>query len=91
MEHWKSLYPADIFDVDYDRLVQEPQPMLEQLLGFLGLSWEDGLLDFHMRGAPVKTASVWQVREPLHARSSGRWRNYRAELEPLARLLDGGD
>jgi hypothetical protein len=24
----------------------------------------------------VKTASVWQVREDLHTRSSGRWRNY---------------
>jgi tetratricopeptide (TPR) repeat protein len=81
MAHWKRLYPNDIFDVDYDSLVAEPRPAVEALLSVLGLEWEDSLLDFSERKGPVKTASVWQVREPLHARSSGRWRNYRAELE----------
>jgi hypothetical protein len=85
MEHWKSLYPGDIIDVDYDELVREPAPVLERLLEFLGLQWEDGLLDFHRTKAPVKTASVWQVRQPLHARSSGRWRNYK---EKLGSVLD---
>jgi len=87
MAHWKSLYPNDIFDVDYDELVREPKPVIERLLAFLGLEREDGLLDFHARVAPVKTASVWQVRQPLHARSSGRWRNYRKQLEPIAALI----
>jgi len=87
MAHWKSLYPNDIFDVDYDELVREPKAVIERLLAFLGLEWEDKLLDFHRGSAPVKTASVWQVRKPLHSRSSGRWQNYRAQLEPVAALL----
>ena len=86
MAHWKSLYPNDIFDLDYDQLVREPRPVIERLLAFLGLDWEDGLLDFHTGAAPVRTASVWQVRQPLHARSSGRWRNYREQLWPIAGL-----
>jgi tetratricopeptide (TPR) repeat protein len=81
MAHWKTLYPDDIFDVDYDELVREPRPLLERLTGFLGLEWEERMLDFHARSGTVKTASVWQVREPLHARSSGRWRNYEKQLE----------
>ena len=80
MAHWKRLYPNDIFDVDYDVLVHEPEPLIRDLLGFLGLDWEDQLLDFHRRRSAVKTASVWQVREPLHVRSSGRWRNYESQL-----------
>lgn len=86
MAHWKSLYPNDIFDLDYDQLVREPRPVIERLLAFLGLDWEDGLLDFHAGAAPVRTASVWQVRQPLHGRSSGRWRNYREQLWPIAGL-----
>lgn len=86
MAHWKSLYPNDIFDLDYDQLVREPRPVIERLLAFLGLDWEDGLLDFHTGAAPVRTASVWQVRQPLHGRSSGRWRNYREQLWPIAGL-----
>ncbi|HEU5481506.1 MAG TPA: sulfotransferase [Sphingomicrobium sp.] len=81
MAHWKRLYPNDIFDVDYDALVRDPRSVIESLLAFLGLEWEDSVLNFHERKGAVKTASVWQVREPLHARSSGRWRNYRDQLQ----------
>jgi hypothetical protein len=88
MVHWKTLYPNDIFDVDYDELVRDPKPVIEGLLEFLGLGWEDGLLDFHRGTTAVKTASVWQVRQPLHARSSGRWRNYASQLEAVAALLN---
>ncbi|NUQ18238.1 MAG: tetratricopeptide repeat protein [Sphingomonas sp.] len=78
MAHWKSVYPDDIFEVDYDELVRSPAPVIGCLLAFLGLEWEDSVLDFGRTSRPVKTASVWQVRQPLHGRSSGRWRNYSA-------------
>jgi tetratricopeptide (TPR) repeat protein len=87
MNHWKALYSNDIFDADYDELVHDPGQVISELLGFLGLEWEDELLDFHRGSSPVKTASVWQVRQPLHSRSSGRWRNYRKQLEPIMACL----
>lgn len=87
MAHWKKLWPDDIFDVDYDRLVDTPRSVTEPLLRFLGLQWEDSVLAFHERRGAVKTASVWQVREKLHSRSSGRWRNYESQLR--AALGDG--
>jgi len=83
MAHWKSVYPDDIFEVDYDELVRSPRSVIESLLSFLGLDWEDSVLDLERRERPVKTASVWQVRQPMHARSSGRWRNYSAQLKGL--------
>ncbi|MBA3834795.1 MAG: sulfotransferase [Sphingomonas sp.] len=81
MAHWKRLYADDILDVGYDQLVLSQKPVSERLLEFIGLGWEDAVLDFHSREGAVKTASVWQVREPLHARSSGRWLNYAEQLE----------
>jgi hypothetical protein len=44
-------------------------------------------LSFQEAANAVKTASVWQVREPLYVRSSGRWRNYEAQLAPLRAYL----
>jgi len=87
MAHWHSLYPGSIFDFDYDEFVREPRPSLERLLGFLGLEWDDRCLEFHQLGNTVKTASYWQIRQPLSARASGRWRNYGAHLEPLRLAL----
>lgn len=86
MAHWKALYP-DIVEVDYDRLVVEPRAVLENLLRRLGLGWEAAVLDFRAAGTGVRTASVWQVREPLYRRSSGRWRNYARHLGPVRAML----
>ena len=36
----------------------------------------------------VRTASVWQVRQPLHQRSSGRWRHYEGHIADLAAEID---
>jgi hypothetical protein len=85
--HWKSLYSEDIFDLDYDRFVQAPRDVTQALLDFCGLEWHERCLATDRADGAVKTASVWQVREPVHARASGRWRNYAAELEPLRRDL----
>ena len=90
MTHWKRLYPADILDLDYDELVRDPRPAVERLLAFTGLEWEDSVLDFHSGRGVVKTASVWQVREPLYTRSSGRWKNYERQLRPLIQALENG-
>lgn len=85
--HWKTLFGADILDFDYDEFVREPRPAVERLLAFCGLDWEEDCMSFHRVSNSVKTASVWQVREPLYQRSSGRWRNYARHLEPLRAYL----
>ncbi|WP_309662361.1 sulfotransferase [Sphingomonas sp.] len=87
MAHWKSLYGDDILDVDYDALVDNPDVVVRELLEFCGLDWDAGCLEFNRPGRAVRTASVWQVREPLYKRSSGRWRNYASHLGPLQAAL----
>jgi tetratricopeptide (TPR) repeat protein len=87
MRHWHSLYGTDLLDFSYDSLVAEPSAALERLLAFCGLPWDEACLTPAPSGAAVKTASVWQVREPLYRRSSGRARHYRRELEALAAYL----
>ncbi len=83
MAHWQSLYPGDIVEFHYDDFVRAPRANVERLLAFLGLDWSEDCLAFHRRSNQVKTASVWQVREPLYQRASGRWKNYGDQLAPL--------
>jgi len=88
MAHWKALYPDDVIDFDYDAFVADPRGRLEPLLGALGLDWDDNCLAFHQLDNAVKTASVWQVREPLYQRASGRSRHYERQLAPLKAWLE---
>ncbi|MBI5941792.1 MAG: sulfotransferase [Caulobacterales bacterium] len=90
MTHWKALYPDDIFAFDYDAFVADPRGPLERLLALLDLDWDENCLSFHRLDNAVKTASVWQVREPLYQRSSGRSRHYQRQLAPLKAWLEGG-
>ncbi|MEZ5894803.1 MAG: sulfotransferase [Parvularculaceae bacterium] len=91
MAHWKQVFGADIIDVDYDQFVIAPEPMIRDALTLIGLEYESACMNFHQRRNTVKTASYWQVREPLYRKSSGRWRNYTGHLAPLiAALKDAG-
>lgn len=85
--HWKSVWPDDVHEVAYDDLVARPEPVVRDLLTACGLDWEPDVMDFQARGEPVRTASVWQVREPLYQRSSGRWKNYAPHLDDLRAAL----
>ena len=88
---WRALFGENIFTVDYDELVRDPEPVLRGLLDFLDLPWDPACLEFQRARSQVKTASVWQVREPLHTRSSGRWRNYQPFIENVDALTEQGD
>ncbi|MCS6946196.1 MAG: sulfotransferase, partial [Steroidobacteraceae bacterium] len=87
MAHWRSLYGGDILDFDYDTCVREPRAEVARLLDFLGLPWDERCLAVERRAGAVKTASVWQVREPLYRRSSGRWRHYARHIDSLNAAL----
>jgi tetratricopeptide (TPR) repeat protein len=90
MAHWKTLFAADIIDINYDALVREPKPVTERLFAFLDLEWNEQCLAVPPTGRAIRTASVWQVREPLHLRSSGRARHYARELATLRHYLESG-
>lgn len=77
MAHWRACFPGAVHAFDYDAFVHAPEPTLRRLLEALGLDWHPDCLRFHERDGRVRTASLWQVRRPLHAQSSGRWRRYR--------------
>ncbi len=88
MAHWKRLFPGDILEVHYDTLVREPRAVIERLLGFLGLEWDERCLEPAPAGRSVKTASVWQVRQSVYQSSSGRSRHYLGQLDALRAYLN---
>jgi tetratricopeptide (TPR) repeat protein len=88
MAHWKALFGSDIFDLHYDDLVKEPEPQIANLLNFLGIEWDERCLAVPATGRGIRTASVWQVREPLYQRSSGRSHHYEKQLRTLREYLE---
>jgi tetratricopeptide (TPR) repeat protein len=89
-DHWQRTLDLPMLEVCYEDMVADLEAGSRRMIGFLGLEWEPGCLDFHRTERVVTTASAWQVRQPLYAGSVGRWRRYEAHLGPLLAALEGG-
>ena len=89
MAHWQAVAPVAVLDIDYQTLIAEQESESRALVEFCGLAWDDACLAFHKSGRAVRTASSWQVRQPIYKSSAGRWQNYEPHLGPLIDALAG--
>ncbi len=84
MEHWETVLPGRVVDVDHEALVADPEARIRWLITeACGLPWDPACLDFHKTKRSVRTASVTQVRQPIFKSSVQRWRRYERHLGPL--------
>jgi hypothetical protein len=82
-DFWIEALPDRVKRVSYEALVEHPESALRDLFVWLGERWDPACLDFYKLSNSVRTASVWQVREPLDSRRRGRWRRYESPLRQL--------
>ncbi len=87
MRHWRRVLNVPIVEVRYEDAVANLEPVARRLVEACGLAWEPACLEFHRTRRPVSTSSVVQVRQPIHGRSVGRWKNYRGRLDDLFEAL----
>jgi hypothetical protein len=74
-------------DLDYEELTADPEPITRRLIAFCGLEWHEACLRPEQNRRVVKTASLWQARQPVYRHSVERWRNYEPWIGELATLL----
>lgn len=86
--HWRSVLPPDVLmEINYEDVVRDQAAASRNIIRFLGLPWEDGVMRFHESPAPSATASAVQVRRPIYTSSVGKWRHHADRLGPLRERL----
>jgi tetratricopeptide (TPR) repeat protein len=84
MTRWRALLPPDRFlEVDYEAVVGNLETEARRIVAFCGLPWDDACLEFQTARRPVRTASAFQVRQPLYDSSIGRATRFAKHLAPL--------
>ena len=87
--HWRRVLPIDRFiEVEYERLVSDPEPAIRDLVAACGLDWNAGCLRPERNARVIRTPSKWQARQPIHRGAVGGWRDYAPWLGELGALLD---
>ncbi|MDE2135657.1 MAG: sulfotransferase [Alphaproteobacteria bacterium] len=88
MAHWRAVLPQNaMLEVQYENLVEHFADEARRVVEFCGVEWDERCLKFYKTERAVRTASEFQVRQPLFKSSIGRWRPYEKWLQPLLEAL----
>ncbi len=87
MNHLDRAAPGLVHHIGYQALIEDPQSEVSRVLAYLGLPWDDTILNFHQLGRVVRTPSSEQVRRPLNRDGMEVWKPYSRWLDPLREIL----
>ena len=91
MSHWGGLFGEQIFEANYERIVDDSEQEIGKLLDYCGLEREIACFEFHKNKRAVRTASVSQVRQPIYRDSMKASTPYLEYLKPLIDILESGE
>lgn len=90
-EKCREILPLDVHMLRYEAMVEDVESSTRPLFEFLGLPWEDQVLD-HQKTAInrgyIRTPSYAQVTEGIYSSASGRWNRYRRHMEEILPILE---
>jgi len=87
---WMDQYPDQVFDLEYETLVNHSEATIRRLLEFCELPFNPACIEFYNTPRAVLTPSAGQVHQPLR-HDTARSARYGDKLAPLRqRLRDAG-
>ena len=91
INHWTSIFPEQIFTLNYESLVNNLESDVLKMTQFLQLPFQADMLNPHLQDRAVGTASNVQVRKPVNSSSINRWKNYAGQLDVVIQILQSHD
>lgn len=86
LKHYDEALPLKIHKAHYEEVVEDTEGQVSRLLEAIGLQAGGATFDNTASSEPIRSASIWQARQPVYKTSKERWRNY----EPyIGKLIDG--
>jgi len=87
MAYWYELFPGKIYTAQYEAIIENQEEESRKLIEFCDLPWDDRCLHFHRAEKEVRTASIYQVRQPIYKSSLKGWRHFETQLDPLYQIV----
>ena len=88
MKFWDTIFPKEIYNISYESLVKNQKEETKNLLLACELDWNENCLKFYKTKRNVKTASSYQVRNPIYNNSVDSWKNYKDNISSLIKILE---
>jgi len=79
MKYWEKDFKHDIYNIQYEYLVDKPKDEIKKLLKFCDLDWDESCMHHENNSRSIKTASATQARRPIYksaVKSSNIFKDY---------------
>ena len=88
MNFWKKLFSEKIYHLEYEKLIDNSNEEIKNLIKFCGLEWEENCLNFYNTKRSIKTLSVAEARKPIYKSSLSGNSNFSLYLKDAFEKLD---
>ena len=85
---WKDKIPKDIYELNYERLIEDDKGEIDKLLEFCDLDLSEKCYNFtKFSKTPIKTVSVSQANKPIYRDSINSFDPYQNHLQKMLKKL----
>ena len=84
---WKEQFTDSIYDAQYEKIIEDPENEIKNIIKFCNLNWEESCLQFHKNKTPIKTLSTVQARKPIYKSSKNSFKKFESFLTDLNELI----
>ena len=84
---WKEIFKDDIYVSKYEKLIDNSQFEIKEMINFCDLEWDPNCLNHHLNKSGIKTASINQARKPIYKTSKNLNKNYSDNLGEMFSIL----
>ena len=83
MKFWQKEFPKNIFNLNYETLIENPKDQIEKILNFCDLEWDENVMSHHKSSRIIRTLSFDQANKPISKKVSNTIKNYESMIGDL--------
>ena len=87
MDFWQREFPENIFNLNYEDLLENPKNQIEKILNFCDLEWDKNVMSHHKSSRMIRTLSFDQANKPISKKISNTIKNYKDMIGDLIKEL----
>ena len=86
MKFWEKKIPNFIYNLNYEKLINNQKKQIEKLLNFCELNWEENCLNYNKKATAIETVSATQARKSIYKTSLKSYKKYYNYLEMFKKI-----
>ena len=83
MNFWQKEFPKNIFNLNYETLIENPKDQIKEVLNFCDLEWDENVMNHHKSSRVIRTLSFDQANKPISKKVSNTIINYKSMIGDL--------